>query len=160
MDGGDEEGVKREKVWVWVLQAAPCVRRARRVCTKPSPRNSGRAVQRAWGLGVHTHNASVLPRAQVWCRREGHAVRHGLGEGKRMDGGDEEGRGRTVQQEGGDAEPRVNERVSVRATATCVHVRSHVTGRGRGVRAGGTKNEGEAGWVRVKTRETRERWGR
>ncbi|KAJ7711458.1 hypothetical protein B0H16DRAFT_1480362 [Mycena metata] len=141
MDGRDEETEgKTEKVWLWVLHARP-------------PRAP--SLHKAESAKFGPSGAA----AQVWCRREGHAVRHGLGEGKRMDWGDEEGRGRTVQQEGGDAEPRVNERVSVRATATCVHVRSHVTGRGRGVRAGGTKNEGEAGWVRVKTRETRERWG-
>ncbi|KAJ7713110.1 hypothetical protein B0H16DRAFT_1478938 [Mycena metata] len=140
MDGRDEETEgKTEKVWLWVLHARP-------------PRAP--SLHKAESAKFGPSGAA----AQVWCRREGHAVRHGLGEGKRMDGGDEEGRGRTVQQEGGDAEPRVNERVSVRATATCVHVRSHVTGRGRGVRAGGTRNEGEAGWVRVKTRETRERW--
>ncbi|KAJ7713100.1 hypothetical protein B0H16DRAFT_1478928 [Mycena metata] len=127
---GKGKGWMGEKMWVWVLHGSAARARAEFARTKFGP--SGAA-------------------AQVWCRREGHAVRHGLGEGKRMDGGDEEGRGRTVQQEGGDAEPRVNERVSVRATATCVH-RPRCAGgwneeRGRGG-VGEGEDEGDEGEVR------------
>ncbi|KAJ7713104.1 hypothetical protein B0H16DRAFT_1702596 [Mycena metata] len=124
MDGGDEEG-RGEGEGV----GAP---RTRRVCAKPSLRNSGRAVQRA-------RDSARAHITQVWCRREGHAVRYGLGEGKGMDGGGEEVRERTVREEG-DAEPRINETSRPRCAGGCDGER----GSG-GVSEGGDRRQGRGG---------------
>ncbi|KAJ7711379.1 hypothetical protein B0H16DRAFT_1480413 [Mycena metata] len=134
MDGQTRRGGKEgEGVGMGVGTTRQRRARAPSLHKAESARNSARALQRARD-SARTHITQGGTCGAVWTR------------GRERDGwGRRGGEGTDSTAGGGDAQPRMNERVSVRATA-----------RGRGARAGVTGNKGQAGW---ETRwETRERW--